>query len=148
MIGNSIQYNSETEKELNSQFNIRGFPTLLLFKNGQYVTFEGNRTLEEFIQFLNKNQTNFEKIPPRKSWFGKMLNYFNKIVEVYIRLMDQYGMEGFSRNIKYWIVVTLFALACLLIPICITTMCIPEPKSEEELQMEARERARRKPKHE
>lgn len=42
------------EKEITTE-NIEGFPTFILYKNNKKIIYEGNRTLNDFILFLNKH---------------------------------------------------------------------------------------------
>lgn len=41
------------EKEMTE--NIEGFPTFILYKNNKKIFYEGNRTLNDFVLFLNKH---------------------------------------------------------------------------------------------
>ena len=43
------------EKEMKE--NIEGFPTFILYKNNKKIFYEGDRTLNDFILFLNKHNT-------------------------------------------------------------------------------------------
>ncbi|KAA8497569.1 Protein disulfide-isomerase like 2-1 [Porphyridium purpureum] len=49
---------AEANKDIGKKYNVRGYPTLLLFKRGeekQVVKFEGARQLPQLIEFLNEH---------------------------------------------------------------------------------------------
>jgi thioredoxin-like negative regulator of GroEL len=44
----------DTHKEIQTEFNINGFPTLILFHNGKQIKFGGARNLEFMLFWLTK----------------------------------------------------------------------------------------------
>eukprot|EP01117_Protostelium_nocturnum_P005110 TRINITY_DN1855_c0_g1_i1.p1 TRINITY_DN1855_c0_g1~~TRINITY_DN1855_c0_g1_i1.p1 ORF type:complete len:513 (+),score=159.23 TRINITY_DN1855_c0_g1_i1:227-1540(+) len=43
------------EEELNEKYKVKAFPTILLFKNGEWIkTYEGERTVDAFVSYLRK----------------------------------------------------------------------------------------------
>ena len=53
---NVAKVDCTVHKELATQYGIRGFPTIILFKaDGEQVKYTGARTVEEFTQFWNQN---------------------------------------------------------------------------------------------
>lgn len=44
---------SEEEEEIMKKYNIEGYPTILVFKNGKPTDYEGDRTSEAFKEELN-----------------------------------------------------------------------------------------------
>jgi protein disulfide-isomerase-like protein len=47
--------NCEEKPEMAEKHDIKGFPTIILFKNGKKVYFEGPRNLENFLEFIKSN---------------------------------------------------------------------------------------------
>jgi len=47
--------NCDEKPELAEKHDIKGFPTIILFKNGKKVYFEGPRNLENFLEFIKSN---------------------------------------------------------------------------------------------
>jgi thioredoxin-like negative regulator of GroEL len=46
------------EKDLGSQYGVRGFPTIKLFKDGKFVTdHKGARSIEGFTQFVQEESS-------------------------------------------------------------------------------------------
>lgn len=45
----------EATKELPKDIIVEGFPTIILFKNGKQIPYEGARELKDFKEFINKN---------------------------------------------------------------------------------------------
>ena len=58
------------------EFQIRGYPTLILFKAGEkdkHITYRGNRTVEDMMNFVISNMGNTEEIVKRKEEQRKKL---------------------------------------------------------------------------
>lgn len=49
-----VMIDAEKEKELAKQFNVSGYPTFILTKDGQNITYDGERTQSGFRSFLEK----------------------------------------------------------------------------------------------
>ncbi len=47
--------NCDEKPEMAEKHDIKGFPTIILFKNGKKVYFEGPRNLENFLEFIKSN---------------------------------------------------------------------------------------------
>ena len=47
--------NCDEKPEMAEKHDIKGFPTIILFKNGKKVYFEGARNLENFLEFIKSN---------------------------------------------------------------------------------------------
>lgn len=52
---NVIIANFDGTKPLPKGITIEGFPTIILFKNGKEIPYEGERTADNILEFLNKN---------------------------------------------------------------------------------------------
>jgi thioredoxin-like negative regulator of GroEL len=51
-----IEYNCENDKKMCENYNVRGYPTLLLHKeNGEVVNYNGPRETEEIIKFVKQS---------------------------------------------------------------------------------------------
>jgi thiol-disulfide isomerase/thioredoxin len=53
--GHSIEVkmiNAEKDKELAKQFNVEGYPTIILTKDDKNYTYEGNRTEKDMMSYL------------------------------------------------------------------------------------------------
>ena len=47
--------NAEKEVELAKKYGVKGYPTIILLKGGEKTVYEGGRTKDEFMSFLNQN---------------------------------------------------------------------------------------------
>jgi thiol-disulfide isomerase/thioredoxin len=47
--------NCDEKPELAEKHDVKGFPTIILFKGGKKVYFEGPRNLENFLEFIKSN---------------------------------------------------------------------------------------------
>jgi thioredoxin-like negative regulator of GroEL len=47
--------NCDEKPEMAEKHDIKGFPTIILFKGGKKVYFEGARNLENFLEFIKSN---------------------------------------------------------------------------------------------
>ena len=45
----------EANPEAAKQNNVDGFPTIILFKNGKAINYEGDRTMEEIKSFIQNS---------------------------------------------------------------------------------------------
>ena len=52
---NVAKVNCEKKPELAEKHDVKGFPTIILFKGGKKVYFEGPRNLENFLEFIKTN---------------------------------------------------------------------------------------------
>jgi thiol-disulfide isomerase/thioredoxin len=52
---NIAKVNCEKKPELAEKHDVKGFPTIILFKGGKKVYFEGPRNLENFLEFIKSN---------------------------------------------------------------------------------------------
>lgn len=76
---NVIIANFDGTKQLPKEVSIEGFPTIILFKNGKQIPYEGERTADNILEFLNKNadvQSGGDRTG-RRYWVkdGKKVNY-------------------------------------------------------------------------
>ena len=46
---------SDEQPEIASRHDVKGFPTIVLFKGGKKIHFEGPRNLDNFMQFIQSN---------------------------------------------------------------------------------------------
>ena len=74
----TIIANFDGTKQLPKDITIEGFPTIILFKNGKQILYEGERTADNLLEFLNKNgeQSGGDR-QGRRYWIkdGKKINY-------------------------------------------------------------------------
>lgn len=52
---NIAKVNCDKKPELAEKHEVKGFPTIILFKGGKKVYFEGPRNLENFLEFIKSN---------------------------------------------------------------------------------------------
>ncbi len=111
----------EDEGELSSQFDVHGLPTLLLFKDGTIYEYHGERKIEDFEPFMKEGYKSASQrpMPRRKTWYEKVWAMIERVIEAYVRLMDKYGLESLSHNVKVGIVIAIFVLPIILLMICI-----------------------------
>jgi protein disulfide-isomerase-like protein len=50
-----VKVNCDEKPEMAEQYDVKGFPTIILFKEGKKVHFEGSRNLDNFLEFLRSN---------------------------------------------------------------------------------------------
>jgi len=51
---NFVKINGKTNPGLGQKYEVSGYPTLKLFVNGQILSYEGNRTADAMLQFIDK----------------------------------------------------------------------------------------------
>lgn len=53
---NTVECDKTNDDNLKAMCNnVQGFPTVLLYKNGENIEYSGNRTLDDLKQFITKN---------------------------------------------------------------------------------------------
>jgi protein disulfide-isomerase-like protein len=52
---NVTKVNCDEKPEMAEKHDVKGFPTIILFKGGKKVYFEGPRKLENFLEFIKSN---------------------------------------------------------------------------------------------
>jgi protein disulfide-isomerase-like protein len=50
-----VKVNCDEKPEMAEKYSVKGFPTIILFKNGRRVHFEGPRNYDNFVKFLKEN---------------------------------------------------------------------------------------------
>ena len=60
------------DRALASRFNIRGYPTFFLVDGWNVYEFEGDRTLEDLVDFATEDYVDYDPIPFVNSPFGPM----------------------------------------------------------------------------
>ena len=50
-----VKVNCDEQPEIASRHDVKGFPTIVLFKGGKKIHFEGPRNLDNFMQFIQSN---------------------------------------------------------------------------------------------
>lgn len=51
-----VKVNCDEQPKMAEKYNVKGFPTIVLFKNGKKIHFEGPRNYDNFVKFLAENQ--------------------------------------------------------------------------------------------
>ena len=57
-VGNKVEVvkvNCDEQPEMAEKHDVKGFPTIILFKDGRKIHFEGSRNLENFMKFIKEN---------------------------------------------------------------------------------------------
>ena len=57
-VGNKVEVvkvNCDEQPEMAEKHDVKGFPTIILFKDGRKIHFEGSRNLENFTKFVKEN---------------------------------------------------------------------------------------------
>ncbi|CDJ29500.1 thioredoxin, putative [Eimeria mitis] len=75
---NVAHLDATTNPQTARRFSIRGFPTLLYFKNGQMYQYKGSRTVDDLYAFATGGweKTPGKPIPPVLSWLDTMKDEF------------------------------------------------------------------------
>ena len=60
------------DRALASRFNIRGYPTFFLVDGWDVYEYEGDRTLEDLVDFVTEDYVDYEPLPFLNSPFGPM----------------------------------------------------------------------------
>lgn len=50
-----VKVNCDEKPEMAEKHDVKGFPTIILFKDGKKIHFEGSRNLENFMTFIKNN---------------------------------------------------------------------------------------------
>ncbi len=50
-----VKVNCDEKPEMAEKHDVKGFPTIILFKDGRKIHFEGSRNLENFMKFVKNN---------------------------------------------------------------------------------------------
>ena len=118
------------ESDLVSQFEVAGYPTILLIQNNQSYKFSGNRSLERIKEFA---QTGYKNVTPTavtapKNFFQKIFSMLGKTFDGFAMMVDSIGLS----SLPHWLKGTL-PLLLLLSPIIGVILCFvclayePEP---------------------
>ena len=51
-----VKVNCDEKPHLAERHSVKGFPTIVLFKDGKKIHFEGPRKLENFLEFIKANK--------------------------------------------------------------------------------------------
>ena len=105
------------EKRLATKFKVHSYPTLLLFKDGYYYSYKGNRTLDDFVIYVNENYTKSTE----KFEIDPKINTITKISDYMVYLYD-FGIAKIRvvpKIVKLIIVSTVFLLPLVFLCCCI-----------------------------
>ncbi|XP_007473278.1 thioredoxin-related transmembrane protein 1 isoform X2 [Monodelphis domestica] len=99
---------------LSGRFIITALPTIYHCKDGEFRRYQGPRTKEDFINFINDKQ--WKTIEPISSWFGPgsfLMSSMSALFQLsmWIRTCHNYFIEDLK--IPVWGSYTIFALATL-----------------------------------
>ncbi|CDJ49354.1 thioredoxin, putative [Eimeria brunetti] len=88
------------------RFGIRGFPTLLFFKNGQMYSYQGSRAVDDLYAFATGGweKTTAKPIPPVLSWLDSMKDEFLSAVQQLRDVFIQFPVP----------LMMLFAVGCIM----------------------------------
>ncbi|CDI80419.1 thioredoxin, putative [Eimeria praecox] len=88
------------------RFNIRGYPTLLFFKNGKMYHYKGSRTVDDLYAFATGGweRTEGKPIPPVLSWLDSMKDEFFLAVQQLRDVFIQFPVP----------LLMLFAVGCIM----------------------------------
>ncbi|CDJ43169.1 thioredoxin, putative [Eimeria tenella] len=112
---NVAHLDATTNQQTARRFGIRGFPTLLYFKDGQMYNYSGARTVDDLYTFATGGwkQTTGKPIPPVVSWFDltkdEILVAFQQLRDVFIQFPAPLLM--------------LFAMGCIM-GCVLTCLCV------------------------
>lgn len=67
-------------REIGTRFEIKGFPTIKLIKNGKVYTFKGRRTVSDIVEFAKSSFQiqEPEEVPPQTGFFGEITYVFRQ----------------------------------------------------------------------
>ncbi len=129
-----IPLSREEESELKSQFDVNDVPSIRLYKEGQMYSYRHEKTLAAFTKYVDAGYTSayHQRIPGRKGFLAKALDYIFDTLEGYVQVMDNYGMYFAPRGVKMAIILIIFMLPFVLVPFCIYMVIVQPPKEEED----------------
>jgi len=126
---------------LSGLFSVTSLPTVYHIKNGQYRIYNGNRDIENLVNFIKNKE--WEKIEPSSSWLTpnsiliKLLSVLFKVTlyfkDLYSHLTEKYGLPAWSVLTIFVVVTILLGLFLgVLLILLIDCVCPPRKYSEEE----------------
>ena len=91
----------------------------MLFKNGYYYKYQGNRTFDDLYSFLNSRQNVSSRIelPEESSWFDKLIYYVGIKLNAVVDIMDTFGLAKVPKMVKHGIIVFILLLPLIIISI-------------------------------
>lgn len=128
---------------LSGLFSVTSLPTVYHIKDGQYRVYNGNRDLDNLVEFIRNND--WKKIEPSSSWLTpnsfliKLLSLLFKITlyfkDVYSHLTDKYGLPAWSVLTIFVIVTILLGLLLgVLLILLIDCVCPPKRYTNDEIK--------------
>jgi thioredoxin domain-containing protein 5 len=108
-------------RELGTRFDIKGFPTILLFSKGKAYTFKGRRTVEDFVEFAKGGYQIHEpeEVQPPAGMFGEL-------IYIYRHAYKQAGTDLRKGNF-FTIDVFLTFLPLLFVILLVVVLFAPTP---------------------
>jgi protein disulfide-isomerase-like protein len=119
------------------RFNLRGFPSILLFENGYYMEYANERTLSGFQAFL-KDHSVSEKhlIPPPPTKISKYISIAKQSMDMLVDILDKVlgkvGMEGIPYYLKIAMIIFVMMLPTIFL---LTILICMKPKEIHKTQV-------------
>ena len=108
----------------------------MLFKDGYYYKYGGDRKVEKFKEFIagSHDTSTGTKMPWKKDWMDHTKFFILSVLEVYVQMLDQNGFAEYSRNAKVIFVISFFSLGFVLLFVLVRSLkhAVPRaaPKSD------------------
>lgn len=130
-----------TNPILSGLFSVTGLPTVYHIKNGQYRVYNGNRELENLVDFIKNKE--WEKIEPSSSWLTPnsfLIKSLSLVFKLTIYFKDIYTNLTEKQQFPVWLVLTMFVVATILLGLflgivlvlIIDCVCPPKKYSKED----------------
>ena len=122
------------DRALASRFNIQGYPTFFLVDGWNVYEFEGDRTLEDLVDFATEDYLDYDPIPFVNSPFGPMGQLRALFIWAGSAAMSSFDWmvneRGFSEVIAAMIMMGAAIVVGLFLIIFIGLMSVAKPKMD------------------
>jgi thioredoxin domain-containing protein 5 len=102
-------------RDLGTRFDIKGFPTLLLFSKGRVYTFKGKRTVDDIVEFVRGGYQVHEgtPVPGELGYFGEIILVWKHAYKEAAK--DLLAGNYFTANVFLMALPVVFGVALLLV---------------------------------
>lgn len=111
----------DSESDLMSQFEVSGYPTILLVENNVSYVFSGERSMQNLTEFARgsyKNSRSFNVTEP-KSFLGRIWATTCRVVDAFAMMMDAIGLSFLPYAIRAGLPILVLLSPLIGIVLCI-----------------------------